>query len=116
MDEYQAIDILSALAQQTRLTALRKLVVAEPEGMAAGDLARLLAIPQNTLSAHLAILTRVGLAESRRQSRSIIYRAKLSTVHDLMLFLLKDCCRGRAEICTPLLAELNPCLDPCRPT
>jgi DNA-binding transcriptional ArsR family regulator len=114
MDEYQAIDILSALAQQTRLNALRKLVAAEPDGIAAGDLARLLEIPQNTLSAHLAILTRVGLAESQRQSRSIIYRAKLSAIRNLTLFLLKDCCHGRSEICTPLLAELNPCLDPCR--
>ncbi|RUM97712.1 ArsR family transcriptional regulator [Pseudaminobacter arsenicus] len=114
MDEQEAIDALSALAQQTRLDAFRQLVAAEPEGMAAGDLARLLDIPQNTLSAHLAILTRVGLTESRRQSRSIIYRAKLSTVRDLTLFLLKDCCHGRSEICAPLLAELNPCLDACR--
>lgn len=113
MDKYEAVDALSALAQQTRLDAFRQLVAAEPDGMAAGELARLLDIPQNTLSAHLAILTRIGLTESRRQSRSIIYRANLSTVRDLALFLLKDCCHGRSEICAPILAELNPCLDAC---
>jgi DNA-binding transcriptional ArsR family regulator len=114
MDQHETIDALSALAQQTRLDAFRKLVAAEPDGMAVGELARLLDIPQNTLSAHLAILTRAGLTESRRQSRSIIYRAKLSAVRDLTLFLLKDCCHGNSEICAPLLAELNPCLDACR--
>ena len=28
---------------------------------------------------------------------------------DLVLFLLKDCCGGRADLCEPLLAELTPC-------
>ncbi|MGB3391501.1 MAG: metalloregulator ArsR/SmtB family transcription factor [Pseudaminobacter sp.] len=113
MDKYEAVDVLSALAQQTRLEAFRQLVAAEPDGMPAGELARLLDIPQNTLSAHLAILTRIGLTESRRESRSIIYRANLSTARDLALFLLKDCCHGRPEICTSLLSELHPCLDIC---
>ena len=75
MDDAGTIDALSALAQPTRLDAFRRLVAAEPDGIAAGELARLLAVPQNTLSAHLAILVRAGLATSERRSRSIIYRA-----------------------------------------
>ena len=28
---------------------------------------------------------------------------------DLVLFLVKDCCQGRSELCQPLVAELAPC-------
>ena len=55
------------------------------------------------------VLSRAGLLSSERRSRSIIYRADLDRLQGLVLFLLKDCCQGRAELCEPLLAELNPC-------
>jgi ArsR family transcriptional regulator, arsenate/arsenite/antimonite-responsive transcriptional repressor len=72
MDNMQAIDALSALAQTTRLETFRLLVSREPEGVAAGELARLVGAPQNTMSTHLAILARAGLVRGERQSRSII--------------------------------------------
>ena len=109
MEKTQALDALSALAQQTRLDVFQLLIRHEPEGLAAGDIAEKLGVPQNTLSTHLAILVRAGLATSERRSRSIIYRADLSRLQALVLFLLKDCCQGRAELCEPLLAELAPC-------
>ncbi len=109
MDSQQAIAALSALAQSTRLETFRLLVAHEPEGLPAGDLARLVAVPQNTMSAHLATLARSGLIESERQSRSIIYRASLARFRDLTLFLIKDCCGGNAELCAPLIADLTPC-------
>ena len=68
---------LAAFSQSTRLEAFRTLVRHEPDGLAAGDLARLLEVPQNTLSAHLSVLSRAGLVTSERHSRSIIYRANL---------------------------------------
>ena len=77
--------------------------------MAAGDIARQLDVPQNTMSAHLGILARAGWCESERHSRSIIYRADLDGLRALMLFLVKDCCAGNAELCAPLVAELTPC-------
>lgn len=46
--------------------------------------------PQNTMSAHLAALSRAGLVRSERHSRSIIYRADLARLRALILFLLKD--------------------------
>ena len=109
MDTLEAIAALAALAQTTRLDTFRCLVEREPEGVPAGELARLMAVPQNTMSAHLAILARAGLVTGERQSRSIIYRAHLPRLRELTLFLLKDCCRGRPEICAPLLADLAPC-------
>lgn len=112
MDDTEAITAFAALAQPTRLAAFRQLVVAEPEGIAAGELARLCGVPQNTMSAHLSALARAGLIRGERQSRSIIYRADFSRVRSLTAHLLTDCCGGRAEVCAPIVADLTPCCTP----
>lgn len=109
MNSNLAITSLGALAQGTRLETFRRLVRHEPDGLAAGEVARLLDIPQNTMSAHLAILTRAGLITAERHSRSVVYRANLEALRALTLFLVKDCCEGRAELCVPLVEELVPC-------
>ncbi|HEY0327615.1 MAG TPA: metalloregulator ArsR/SmtB family transcription factor [Rhodopseudomonas sp.] len=109
MDSEQVILALAALAQSTRLEVFRLLVKHEPQGLPAGEIARALAVPQNTMSSHLAILTRAGLVSSARHSRSIVYRAELPRFQSVALFLLQDCCGGRPEICAPLIASLTPC-------
>ncbi|MGO4285563.1 ArsR/SmtB family transcription factor [Bosea sp. TAB14] len=108
MDNSQAISAMAALAQPTRLDTFKLLVNREPEGVPAGELARLIDVPQNTMSAHLAILARAGLIVGERQSRSIIYRADLEGFRGVIAFLLKDCCGGRADLCQPLIDELVP--------
>ena len=112
MESDVAILALAALAQPTRLEAFRLLVRHEPDGLPAGDIARALAVPQNTMSAHLNILSRAGLVSSQRQSRVVTYRVEMETLRELVLFLLKDCCGGNAELCAPLIAELTPCCPP----
>lgn len=109
MDEQHAINALSALAQTTRLKTFRLLVSREPDGVPAGDLARMVGIPQNTMSTHLSILTQAGLVSGERRSRSILYRADLDAFRAVTLFLLKDCCGGNPDLCAPLIAELTPC-------
>lgn len=109
MDNHTAILALAALAQPTRLDAFRQLIAKEPSGIAAGELARFLRVPQNTLSAHLNVLSHAGLVRGDRKGRSIVYRVDLDHIRDVMLFLVKDCCGGRAELCGPLIAELTPC-------
>jgi ArsR family transcriptional regulator len=109
MDNCQVIAAMAALAQPTRLDTFKLLVNREPEGVAAGELARLIDVPQNTMSAHLAVLARAGLITGERQSRSIIYRADLDVFRAVIAFLLKDCCGGRADLCQPLIDELVPC-------
>ena len=94
---------------RTRLEAFRLLVRHEPEGLPAGELARALEVPANTLSSHLGILARAGLVTAERRSRIIQYRADIARLRELMLFLAKDCCGGRAELCEPLVAELACC-------
>lgn len=114
MENEQAVLALAALAQPTRLQAFRILVKHEPDGLAAGDLARALEVPQNTLSAHLSVLTRAELVNSERQSRSIIYRANLPAFQEVALFLLQDCCGGRPEVCASIVETLQPCCLPKR--
>ncbi|WP_294253332.1 metalloregulator ArsR/SmtB family transcription factor [uncultured Sphingomonas sp.] len=109
METDSAIAALGALAQGTRLDVFRLLVQQEPDGIAAGEIARLLDVPQNTMSAHLGILARAGLIRSERRSRSILYRADLAGLRALTLFLVKDCCAGSPALCAPLVAELAPC-------
>lgn len=109
MDKEDGILALAALAQPTRLDAFRLLVRHEPTGLPAGELARRLAVPHNTLSTHLAILTRAGLIGAERRSRTIVYRASLERFRALATYLLKDCCGGRPEICAPLIEDLAQC-------
>ena len=112
MEAEDTILALAALAQPTRLEAFRLLVGHEPKGLAAGDIAKALAVPQNTMSSHLAVLSRAGLISAERFSRSIVYRAELSHLRSVMLFMLRDCCEGRPEICAPLIEDLAPCCSP----
>ena len=112
MESQDAILALAALAQATRLDVFRLLVKHGPDGLAAGDIARALAVPQNTMSSHLSVLSRAGLVSTQRFSRSIVYRADLTRLQAVMLFMLRDCCDGRPEICAPLMAALSPSCPP----
>src|ERR1700687_5547902 len=116
MESEQAILALAALAQSTRLGVFRLLVKHEPDGLAAGDIAKALAVPQNTMSSHLAILARAGLVMSERKSRSIVYRADLARLGGVVQFLLEDCCGGRADLCAPLVESLTPRCMPAKKT
>ncbi|WP_423824054.1 ArsR/SmtB family transcription factor [Salinisphaera sp. SPP-AMP-43] len=107
METKHALDCFAALAQETRLAVFQMLVRHEPDGLAAGEIARRLNVPHNTMSTHLAVLTRAGLTRSDRQSRSIIYRADLDRIDQTIRFLVRDCCNGRPEICQPLLDSLT---------
>jgi DNA-binding transcriptional ArsR family regulator len=112
MESEDAILALAALAQLTRLDVFKLLVKHEPEGLAAGDIARALAVPQNTMSSHLSVLSRAGLVSAQRFGRSIVYRADLARFQEVVLFMLRDCCDGRPEICAPLIENLTPCCLP----
>lgn len=109
MDEHALLGALAALAQPTRLQTFRLLVAREPDGVPAGELARLIGVPQNTMSAHLATLAQSGLVTGERRSRSIIYRVDLARFRETISFLLDDCCGGRPELCAPPIAGLAAC-------
>lgn len=103
MDEGQALVAFGALSQETRLRILRLLVVAGPEGIAAGTIAERVAVSPSNVSFHLKELERAGLITARRDARSIIYAAAFDALSGLIRFLMDDCCNGRPEICAPAL-------------
>lgn len=109
MEINAAIEAFSALAQATRLEVFRLLVRQEPNGLPAGEIARRLNVPHNTMSTHLAILSRSGLVTNERHSRSLIYRVELQAVRQLVVYLLRDCCNGKPELCAPLIEVLSTC-------
>ena len=92
MDIQQALIVFDALSQETRLRAFRLLVRAGTEGLAAGSLSEQLGTPHNTLSFHLTHLSNAGVVSSRKQGRSVIYTANFDLTHDLIGFMVKDCC------------------------
>lgn len=100
----QAIDALSALAQETRLKVHRLLVEAGPEGLPAGRIGEELALAPATLSFHLAQLARAGLVRSRQNGRFVIYSADFENMNALVAYLTENCCDGRP--CAPTPAPL----------
>jgi ArsR family transcriptional regulator, arsenate/arsenite/antimonite-responsive transcriptional repressor len=103
MELSHATEALGALAQESRLKVFRLLVRSGPSGMAAGDIARTLDVPSNTMSSHLAVLSRAQLVASRKDGRSIIYAVDLAGTRALLSYLVEDCCCGKPNVCTPLI-------------
>ncbi len=87
MDEFETVSALRALGEQTRWRVMR-LLASKGDGMAAGDIAEALQVRQNTLSSHIAVLTRCGLLDGHRQGRQIVYVADPGNVRRLAAELL----------------------------
>jgi ArsR family transcriptional regulator, arsenate/arsenite/antimonite-responsive transcriptional repressor len=109
IEETQALDAFAALSQPTRLQMIRALVVAGPDGMAAGAVGDSVGASSSSASFHLAHLERAGLVQSRRESRSIVYSANFGGLGALVEFLMSDCCQGHPEICAPAAAIAASC-------
>ena len=109
MNSRDALSILSALGHPTRLDAFRMLIRHEPDGLSTGALVDASGLTQSTFSTHLAVMVKAGLVLSEKRGRQQIQRANFDALRGLMIYLAKDCCQGRAELCEPLLAELTCC-------
>lgn len=102
METSHAVRIFAALAQESRLAAMRLLIAQGPDGLAAGALAARLGVPASTASFHLAALEHAGLVVAERQGRQVIYAVRLATVRALLVFLTEACCAGRPELSVAL--------------
>ncbi|MFK5600617.1 ArsR/SmtB family transcription factor [Methylobacterium sp. HMF5984] len=112
MDTPQAVAAFAALGQEHRLNIVRALVTAGPDGLAAGSLGSEVGVSGTNLSFHVKELCRTGLIQSRREGRSIIYSAAYPALSGLIEFLMRDCCQGRSEVCTPAVTALAACCTP----
>ncbi len=93
MESNNAIEALSALAQETRLAAYRLLVEHEPHGLASGAIARKLGVNASTMSRHLAQLERALMLRSGREQRQIMYAIDHEGTGQLLRFPTEDCCK-----------------------
>jgi ArsR family transcriptional regulator len=96
MDSNLVVRALSALAHESRLAIFRALVVAGPEGMAAGGIAQQLGLSPSSLSFHLKDLSHAELVKPRQEGRFIIYTANFDSMSGLIAFLTENCCAGAA--------------------
>ena len=107
MDQTKAIEAFAALAQPTRLEAFRLLVRVGREGLPALEISRRLGTKPSTLSGHLSILKRADVLKATRHQREIHYAANLASVNALVQFLIADCCGGKIENCSEIVALLE---------
>lgn len=73
MESKTAVIALAVLAQESRLAIFRLLVQAGPQGLTAGKISEILAIPPSSLSFHMKELSHAGLVSSRQKSRYVVY-------------------------------------------
>lgn len=106
MDDQSAAHIMGALAQESRLAAVRMLLSVGPSGLPATEIADRVGIPPSTASFHLHALEEAGLVQSTRQGRRIIYAARFLAVRNLLAFLTETCCLTQPELGWALLAML----------
>lgn len=94
MKSTDALVLLSALGQPSRLAIFRLLVQAGPAGLQVGELKTRLDLPPATLSNHLNVLRGAGLVADRREGRSITCTAHFQRMNALLAYLTENCCAG----------------------
>lgn len=102
MESRDAIAALSALAHSGRLAVFRLMMRRAPQAVRPTEIAEALGLRQNTVSVHLATLTRAGLLTAERRGRAILYRLDRARIAGLLAYLAEDCCRGRPDLCLPV--------------
>ena len=100
LDVTLAASAFAALGSEQRLSVLRTLVRAGPEGLSIGALGERTGVTGSTLTHHMKILATAGLVTQARQGRSIICAAvAFDQVQSLSTFLLTECCADSAAPC-----------------
>ncbi|MEI6269146.1 MAG: helix-turn-helix domain-containing protein [Methylococcaceae bacterium] len=106
MEKQLATTLFESLASGVRLDVFRLLVKNAPDGLVAGEIAALLALPATNLSFHLKALTQSGLLSVIQEGRYQRYRANLIIMQELIAYLTAECCTGNPDQCFD--SELTP--------
>ncbi len=93
---------LSTLGHPHRLALFRLLMRRYPDRVPATELAQALGLKPNTLSTYVNALMQAGLVTQERVGTSLRYTVDLAVARETFEYLLRDCCRGRPEFCSPL--------------
>lgn len=106
MEMKNAVKVLVALGNETRVEIYRLLVQKGPQGLSAGELSRLSGVAPSSLSFHLKELVHAGLLNQRQEGRFVFYSAHYQAMTDLIGFLTENCCSGNP--CMPLPSTFCP--------
>jgi ArsR family transcriptional regulator len=109
MDKSSATKVFESLSSGVRLDIYRLLVKTGPQGLVAGEIGSLLAVPPTNLSFHLKALTNAQLLSVVQEGRFQRYRANFALMQDLIAYLTAECCAGHPEQC------VETCLTPVCP-
>ncbi len=101
MKTADAIKVLSALAQESRLAIFRLLIEQGPEGLPVGAIGDRLGLANATLSFHLKELLHAGLVTSRQSGRFIFYAPVIAAMNGLVGYLTENCCAASGGQCLP---------------
>ena len=99
MDAKTATTIFEVLTSEARLAIFRLLVKYAPDGLVAGEIARMLGIPKTNLSFHLKAIIYSGLASMERQGRNTRYKANIPLMLETIAYLTAECCSGSPDQC-----------------
>jgi ArsR family transcriptional regulator len=95
----QRAEQLSALGHPVRLSILRYVVQAGPEGTTAGDVQAHVKLPASTLSHHLKRLLEANLLTTRSEGTYHFYAPDLTNLRALTDYLWEDCCKRGRKTC-----------------
>jgi DNA-binding transcriptional ArsR family regulator len=99
MEAKTAALLFEALSSETRLAIFRLLVKYAPDGLVAGEISGLLAIPKTNLSFHLKTIMHSGLVDMKREGRNTRYKANIPLMLGVIGYLTAECCDGKPEKC-----------------
>ena len=105
MEPKTATVIFEALSSEARLAIFRLLVKYAPDGLVAGEIARMLDIPKTNLSFHLKAIVHSGLAGMEREGRNTRYRANIPLMLETVAYLTAECCSGNPDQCRAYRTE-----------
>ena len=88
---------LSALGHPVRLSVLRFVVQAGPDGAAAGEIQSHVDLAASTLSHHLKRLVDAGLMTTRAEGTFLFYAADYRVLRALTDYVWEDCCKRGAS-------------------
>jgi ArsR family transcriptional regulator, arsenate/arsenite/antimonite-responsive transcriptional repressor len=97
--------MMAALGHEARLTIMRLLLSAHPDGLVVGEIQSEIGMPASTLSHHLDALRHADLVEPSREGKFLRYRARSESLRALIDFLYAECCtRSKAVAPSSLTA------------
>jgi predicted transcriptional regulator len=99
LDSKIAVNLLSLLGSDIRLSIFKMLIKAGKCGLKPTYISETLDIKPNKLSFHLSGLKKSQLIDYTKKGRELTYFANYQTINQLVEFLFENCCDGDKEDC-----------------